>query len=616
MRVYAKCSISVVRGHILEKRSETDAASRSRDAGAKSMRVENARDIEGSRATSYGGSETVKLGTSSTSVLTALGYSLLICVMGVSVFGADPHLMPCPSLPSTLWQGAFLTGFALVHLMSYLRLSDAMRVRAGTSLYASIAVVISLPGALLWSFPTCIAFASTLGWNAMLLAAIIIVAALLLGCSCAMIMLAWSTIWAAVAKVRNGADAVFSVSQGTAAAILLALLPTMLMLFAPSFVRGIIAVGALTGSLALHSICLKMTSDHAETCDLPSADSHTVLNATPANAQTPSSAMSNVAHATSDIASADARPSVADAKASLLTRASFTSATTGLVFGACFYAVVELFGMPSSLLISSVSAVVSCVAAIANAQIKRSLPRVPEIEHMVYLTFVATSIIMGIALVGALPLWVSAVSLTMLLSVLFAYHIFNPRTVALVSLRSENRSMLYCSRENAVSLASTAILWLILLVLSICGAEPQIPLAAAAAICMLAIAAEPLFTPYITFTALEHLLDEDPGSTALSATDSRQPKDGKDHAAGEPSNDTLDPDGTWKLRCINICGRYELSPRETEVFMLLARGRTADYIAEELFISPHTVRTHIYRIYRKLGINDRQELHNIVEGRR
>lgn len=66
-------------------------------------------------------------------------------------------------------------------------------------------------------------------------------------------------------------------------------------------------------------------------------------------------------------------------------------------------------------------------------------------------------------------------------------------------------------------------------------------------------------------------------------------------------------------KCERIIEAYGLSPREAEVFRLLAKGRNAEYIQNELFISVSTARTHIYHIYKKIGISSRQSLIDIVE---
>ena len=58
---------------------------------------------------------------------------------------------------------------------------------------------------------------------------------------------------------------------------------------------------------------------------------------------------------------------------------------------------------------------------------------------------------------------------------------------------------------------------------------------------------------------------------------------------------------------------FDLSPREGEIFYLLAKGRNAKHIQEKLCISSSTVKTHIYRIYQKMGINSQQLLIDAVD---
>ena len=64
--------------------------------------------------------------------------------------------------------------------------------------------------------------------------------------------------------------------------------------------------------------------------------------------------------------------------------------------------------------------------------------------------------------------------------------------------------------------------------------------------------------------------------------------------------------------CLEIARRYRLSPRETEVFTLLAQGRTRSFIQEELVLSDGTVKTHVTHIYAKLGVHDRQEMMDLI----
>ena len=65
-------------------------------------------------------------------------------------------------------------------------------------------------------------------------------------------------------------------------------------------------------------------------------------------------------------------------------------------------------------------------------------------------------------------------------------------------------------------------------------------------------------------------------------------------------------------QCLVLKRDYGLSARETEVCELIARGRSVAAIAEELFVSENTVRTHSKHIYTKLDIHSRQELGELL----
>lgn len=72
-------------------------------------------------------------------------------------------------------------------------------------------------------------------------------------------------------------------------------------------------------------------------------------------------------------------------------------------------------------------------------------------------------------------------------------------------------------------------------------------------------------------------------------------------------------DHAWESKCKSLAVHYQLSPRETEVMMMLAKGRSKSYIQDALYIAKTTVETHTKRIYSKLGIHSKQELITLVE---
>ena len=57
---------------------------------------------------------------------------------------------------------------------------------------------------------------------------------------------------------------------------------------------------------------------------------------------------------------------------------------------------------------------------------------------------------------------------------------------------------------------------------------------------------------------------------------------------------------------------YGLTPREVEVTRCLLEGMTADDVARELVISPATAKTHIHRVYEKVGVHSQVELLVVV----
>ena len=75
---------------------------------------------------------------------------------------------------------------------------------------------------------------------------------------------------------------------------------------------------------------------------------------------------------------------------------------------------------------------------------------------------------------------------------------------------------------------------------------------------------------------------------------------------------TLNDDSRLEERCTSSAARFGLSQREEEILRLTVAGYSPARIAEELGISPETVRTHKKRIYAKLDVHRHDELMRVV----
>lgn len=89
------------------------------------------------------------------------------------------------------------------------------------------------------------------------------------------------------------------------------------------------------------------------------------------------------------------------------------------------------------------------------------------------------------------------------------------------------------------------------------------------------------------------------------------------NAARDDVEPTVSPsrDDAVAAAVSGIARDFGLSPRETEVAELLAKGRSLPFVQGELYISSGTAQTHARHIYRKLDVHSRQEFLDLVEAR-
>lgn len=77
-----------------------------------------------------------------------------------------------------------------------------------------------------------------------------------------------------------------------------------------------------------------------------------------------------------------------------------------------------------------------------------------------------------------------------------------------------------------------------------------------------------------------------------------------DEASAE-ARSALAREATWAPVVAERGGRLQLSEREREVMMLVASGLQSGDIAERLFLSPETVKSHVHNALGKLGAHTR-----------
>lgn len=72
-------------------------------------------------------------------------------------------------------------------------------------------------------------------------------------------------------------------------------------------------------------------------------------------------------------------------------------------------------------------------------------------------------------------------------------------------------------------------------------------------------------------------------------------------------------DNSQDEQCEAFCQHYQLTQREAEIFKLLLEHQTNQEIADTLFLSIGTVKTHVHNIFIKLEINKRNQIFSIYE---
>lgn len=84
---------------------------------------------------------------------------------------------------------------------------------------------------------------------------------------------------------------------------------------------------------------------------------------------------------------------------------------------------------------------------------------------------------------------------------------------------------------------------------------------------------------------------------------------GSASASGEPTSSAATSAASAEAsRLDSFAQTLGLTPREAEVCRYLVQGRSLPFIAEQLYVTAGTVKTHAIHIYRKAGVTSKQEL--------
>ena len=213
--------------------------------------------------------------------------------------------------------------------------------------------------------------------------------------------------------------------------------------------------------------------------------------------------------------------------------------------------------------------------------------------------------VVGIALVALPFIESSPVGAIAAVLVFVAFYLTGINMRVVLSRLIPSESSIRTVGGAALGIGSLAVIAGVALgALALAGGDVFERLAFVSLVSMFVLVASPLLAQAL-FRQSKNVSDIGSAETSQSA--------GADRATDAPDggSNVSEVDGNRLLAFAASC---ELTARETDVLKLICQGRSRPYIAQELGISPNTVKGYTHSIYQKCGAADKQDLLDKVHG--
>jgi DNA-binding CsgD family transcriptional regulator len=510
----------------------------------------------------------VLLLTSSVAMVTVL----LLCFLRISSFGDKPSFFDQAGFASTLAAaliGLFIAGILLVasglnrnlhYPVNRALLVTGLIAAALGLLPAVLSTVLSLPAALFW------------------------LGGLLFGLGVCPQLLTWG------ASVRG--LQFWQVLAGCSLVSLLSALCSIAVSFAPMFWQGVLLIALLVCSniWPFHSICGGQKGDsnayssQGAEAEIADKDMNDVEGSLQLGIESPA-VLVRFAYTLRDLASVLALP--------------LSGLMLFIVIGNCVYLPLMVGSPPLSLIAVAIVSPLLVVAAWCG----RNRPIIP-VAYWVVLPMIATALLILDSFPPGTPIFeIGAIGVYFFISTIGVFAI---AFLLMVVRRSEPLSLVGLGTVICMVVLAKAASLLLLASIPDMQVRGQ----------MMMIPSTCFFVFMLASTAIQLWRSR----RTESIGDAQAPRAAARDGNTVGTQEEREPQGKQKPQDTEsaldeLAAQYGLSAREREVLGYASKGYSSSYIAGVLFISDNTVRTHLKKIYHKMGVSSRMEIIRIIDVR-